>query len=56
VKTAGTGTGTAHRYKLELELKHTHMRKKSLLWVEVGARAVRKRSEGAVCAVCTVSV
>jgi hypothetical protein len=31
--------------ELELELIQTHMTQKSLLWVEVGAHAVRKRSE-----------
>jgi hypothetical protein len=31
--------------KLELELIQTHMTQKPLLWVEVGAHAVRKRSE-----------
>jgi hypothetical protein len=30
---------------LELELIQTHMAQKPLLWVEVGAHAVRKRSE-----------
>ena len=31
--------------KHELELKQTHMTQKPLLWVEVGAHAVRKSSE-----------
>ena len=31
--------------ELELELIQTHMAQKPLLWVEVGAHAVRKRSE-----------
>ena len=31
--------------ELELELIQTHMTQKPLLWVEVGAHAVRKRSE-----------
>jgi hypothetical protein len=31
--------------KLELELIQTHMTQKPLQWVEVGAHAVRKRSE-----------
>jgi hypothetical protein len=31
--------------ELELELIQTHMTHKPLLWVEVGAHAVRKRSE-----------
>jgi hypothetical protein len=30
--------------ELELELIQTHMTQKPLLWVEVGAHAVRKRS------------
>jgi hypothetical protein len=32
-------------FKLELELIQSHMIQKPLLWVEVGAHAVRKRSE-----------
>jgi hypothetical protein len=33
------------RDELELELIQTHTTQKPLLWVEVGAHAVRKRSE-----------
>ena len=32
-------------HELELELIQTHMTQKPLLWVEVGARAVRERSK-----------
>jgi hypothetical protein len=43
--------GTTHEFRkgleseLELGLIQTHMTQKPLLWVEVGAHAVRKRSE-----------
>jgi hypothetical protein len=36
------------KLELELELIQTHVTQKPLLWVEVGAHAVRKRSECAV--------
>ena len=53
--------------ELELELIQTHMTQKPLLWVEVGAHAVRKRSEcagvvwagagvGRVALVCALSL
>jgi hypothetical protein len=34
-----------YELELELELIQTHMTQKPLLWIEVGAHAVRKRSE-----------
>jgi hypothetical protein len=44
---AQSAQANASRSELELELIQTHMTKKPLLWVEVGAHAVRKRSESA---------
>jgi hypothetical protein len=42
-------TGRKNRpLELELELIQTHMTQKPLLWVKVGAHAVRKRSECAM--------
>jgi hypothetical protein len=43
--------------ELELELIQAHMTQKTLLWIEVGAHAVRKRSEcaGVVCASALVA-
>jgi hypothetical protein len=38
-------TYCASSIELELELTQAHMTQKPLLWVEVGAHAVRKRSE-----------
>jgi len=37
--------GLVASLELELELKQAHMTQKPLLWLEVGAHAVRKRSE-----------